>query len=893
MKFFIHVCTSLLLPIVLLAQGSVYLVLGSDTAIWDGLSVNKPHPILALELYTDPSLNTYKVMDPAFRDQFKDSYGRTMKMTWWMMAGNMYRFSTNTNVPLPNVMTMYLMKKYHGNNIKRFGDELSLHYHTFAWTDYNNDGQYFWNQAKNFNECKEDFNVTMAQYLLEENIFPASFRTGWHYMDNDWQNYIDNIIPYSMHNDYPAVRATTVEPIDNVFDWSKASKEFVPFHPSLTNYQLPGDGKSWNTRSKYMANFKQADMDSLFSKAKNGVDQLACLWAHLPEKDFPQNMKRIDSLAHISAAKYPAVKFLYCSAVEAMQRWRKGNDTIAPVITMDEVVLGDNVTFTIHTNEEIFQSEPFVAMKTVNEDYSIIHCTKSGQDQWTTASSILRSDIAKIGVAVTDTLGNVATLFKNFIPDDVYLDNLDSSYNELRGSWTTNSIRAWGTDSRQCTVTANDTASVQWNYTSHDSGMVNLFVQFPAIQNQVTALHFRILSNGVIIDSVDMSGPLKSNEWRYITTAHVQQESTYAVQMLAYGADQAGKIISADVIKLSRLVKERKIYTSQTDVYTDPVSEDDSTVVMLTVENRGIHDLTISSIYALNGEVGITTPAPLVIQGMKKYSIPLTLYFNTIGDRIDTIVFVSNDPQNPKYNVAMHFSILPYFRIVDNDDSVGYSEFGPLAKSVAQVWGASSRYALSGKGASARFTTTVKRNGLYQISEIVPTTVNAVTNALYIVRHGADTLGRVTIDQNKGSGNWVSIGQYNLTTAAPVEVKVIDNGPSSNLVLRADAVRVQLLTPSLVQSSLQHGINTFALEQNYPNPFNPSTTIRYTLPNEMFVSISVYDMLGRNIRSIVNEEQRSGSHTVQFDGTGLSSGMYIYRIRAGTFSQSKVMMLLK
>jgi len=122
-------------------QGAtVYLVLGSDTAIWDGMSVNRYHNTYNQALYTDPSMNAYEVMDPAFRSQFVDSYGQTMKMTWWMMAGNIFRYATNTNFPVPNIMTLYLMQKYHGENVLINGDELSLHYHTFFWSDYDQDG---------------------------------------------------------------------------------------------------------------------------------------------------------------------------------------------------------------------------------------------------------------------------------------------------------------------------------------------------------------------------------------------------------------------------------------------------------------------------------------------------------------------------------------------------------------------------------------------------------------------------------------------------------------------------------------------------------------------------------------------------------------------------------
>ena len=151
------------------AQGNVYLVLGSDTGIWDGLNTNHFHDTYRFHLYTDPSENAYKVMDPSFRDQIKDSYGNTLKMTWWMMGGNTYRYGTNTNLPINNILPLYLMKKYHNDKIKQWGDEVSLHYHTFTWYDYNGDGIYYWNQAPNFLSSKEDFDYTLSQFIFPKN----------------------------------------------------------------------------------------------------------------------------------------------------------------------------------------------------------------------------------------------------------------------------------------------------------------------------------------------------------------------------------------------------------------------------------------------------------------------------------------------------------------------------------------------------------------------------------------------------------------------------------------------------------------------------------------------------------------------------------------------------
>ncbi len=158
--------------------GTVYLVVGSDTAIWnDGNTVDvyTQYPYYPQDFYTDPSSPSYQVMDPSWRSQFTDSFGQPVKFTWWLMGGNIYRAAINQNVPIPNTMVPYLMTKYHGAAMRQFGDELSLHYHTFIWSDYNGDGKFYWNQSQTFEECREDFEYTLAQYLLEEEIFPVSF----------------------------------------------------------------------------------------------------------------------------------------------------------------------------------------------------------------------------------------------------------------------------------------------------------------------------------------------------------------------------------------------------------------------------------------------------------------------------------------------------------------------------------------------------------------------------------------------------------------------------------------------------------------------------------------------------------------------------------------------
>ena len=90
----------------------------------------------------------------------------------------------------------------------------------------------------------------------------------------------------------------------------------------------------------------------------------------------------------------------------------------------------------------------------------------------------------------------------------------------------------------------------------------------------------------------------------------------------------------------------------------------------------------------------------------------------------------------------------------------------------------------------------------------------------------------------------------------------------------------------------------FALEQNFPNPFNPITTLRYDLPENSYVNVIIYDMLGREVKTLVNQTQDAGYKSVIWDATNdygkpVSAGVYLYQIQAGEFVQTKKMVLLK
>ena len=85
----------------------------------------------------------------------------------------------------------------------------------------------------------------------------------------------------------------------------------------------------------------------------------------------------------------------------------------------------------------------------------------------------------------------------------------------------------------------------------------------------------------------------------------------------------------------------------------------------------------------------------------------------------------------------------------------------------------------------------------------------------------------------------------------------------------------------------------YKLSQNYPNPFNPNTSIEFSLPKDNFVTLKIYDILGKEIAALVNNDIKAGIYKIDFDASNLSSGIYIYQLSAGDFRDVKKMVLIK
>ncbi len=166
---------------------------------------------------------------------------------------------------------------------------------------------------------------------------------------------------------------------------------------------------------------------------------------------------------------------------------------------------------------------------------------------------------------------------------------------------------------------------------------------------------------------------------------------------------------------------------------------------------------------------------------------------------------------------------------------------------------------------------------------IVPVNIGVYYDAR-IEMYGSAAIGRVA----------TRLGIYNQVAIIPGMYHGVgeDAGLYAQLISFSANFLYSLLTPAGVRDETVPP-NHFILEQNYPNPFNPSTKIGFRVSGPGLVSLNVYDVLGREVRTLVDKELKAGAYETIFDATGLPSGIYFYRLQSGTLAQTKKLLLLR
>ena len=353
--------------------GNVYVVVSSDTSVW-GFS-SGPTPTIPWTVFESRTGAVAKVYAETFRNSHCDSLGKPFTITWFMHGGAWFRAAVNSTP----VSATYHFRKNWGDAIARWNDALEYHFHHYVYTT-------DWVQAPTFAETIWEYEAVMSQMMLDEHLFIAAFRSGWNYMDDPYQQYLERWVPFRMEG---------------------VQSNWLAYHPSTANWKTPGTMKGWEARHIYTKSLSQSIANAAFSAANQGADQVMCVWSHQNEDDYPEQIDAVDKLLHAAAEAYPAVQFHYLPAREAMRRFT-GNaaDTNPPPLQAVPAISGDQVTVHITTDDGIYQEEPWVAARKYDGEYLRLGTVKTGTGTWQFAYS--RTEYDRVAVGATDINGNDA-----------------------------------------------------------------------------------------------------------------------------------------------------------------------------------------------------------------------------------------------------------------------------------------------------------------------------------------------------------------------------------------------------------------------------------------------------------------------------------------------------
>lgn len=274
----------------------------------------------------------------------------------------------------------------------------------------------------------------------------------------------------------------------------------------------------------------------------------------------------------------------------------------------------------------------------------------------------------------------------------------------------------------------------------------------------------------------------------------------------------------------------------------------------------------------------------------------MALTYETPYDQYSNGTWVSNENlfeigERTVYAIAefLEFSH-PKHLLLDNRDALTVGDWN--IDSAGLDFYSDNYYTIPGdeQGNYIEFSTPTLQSGAYDIYGWWPQDNSFAYNAKYIFNAGGDEI-RLHKTQKSNGGQWNFLSEVELQKDGIISITMNDSAAG---LVAADAFRV--LYRGEISGMDQELPHKFVLNQNYPNPFNPATTIQFQLQTPSYVELKVYNTLGQLVTTLLNRKMSSGNHQVIFnsrDHGNLSSGVYYYQLKAGDYSKTKGMVLLK
>jgi hypothetical protein len=502
--------------------------------------------------------------------------------------------------------------------------------------------------------------------------------------------------------------------------------------------------------------------------------------------------------------------------------------------------------------------------------------------------------------------------------ETLYVDDSDAQphYVETGTTWISGTYSGWNSTHRYVKLDdpTNINQTARWTPDITAAGYYALSFRVPHATNSRNHVLYIVSTIGSVPDSSWHDQNDNSGNFINLGIHYMSQGSGSYVEVVNDSTSTSGYVFRADATRYILGPDERDIEPGRRNGYDYgevalPQSED----WVLRIYNIGGTTLTVDEIaFGSSGAYFLYEPSPPMDIEPRNYE-DFTVRFHPFTEQVfdDTLRIISNDDDEPSIAIFLKGEgVAPFVVVNDDDGPPGYiEEVGEWRDSAARadcpgIANIDSRYSIqsTNPGARATFTPDIPEAGFYCIESALPQTAAGSNHALYVICPGGGAASdSVWINQNSNSScEWKSFGIYSLVPGKGNSVSVINDGTGAGYVLRTDLMKFTLCSPVSVESETSPAElpKTYTLLQNRPNPFNASTEIRYRIPADAHVAMKVFNILGQEVRTLVDAGQETGDYAVVWDGRDaggqeVGSGVYFCRLKAVNFSKTIKMVLVR
>jgi len=534
---------------------------------------------------------------------------------------------------------------------------------------------------------------------------------------------------------------------------------------------------------------------------------------------------------------------------------------------------------------------------------------------------VISSDDAfepEIGIPLTG-LGTTTTVIVNN-------DGGPPNYMEHIGTWSTSDSKAIfqgiaNSSSRYC---LDPNARAEFVPDIPESGEYNIYMALPGTSNANTHALYEVYPFGAITDSVwlnqNNSGYTEAI-WRFIGTYYMFEGSFNSVHVVNDGS--GGGYLRTDLMRFSTVSSVADIELSDDYHYFPDVTKETTSNWNFKIYNLGKVPLIVSSMTTTSKFFDVTSPTmfPVNIAGLDSAIVTVAFSPRAIISYRDTLTILTDDIDEPLQRIILQGNGIGLQVITDDSDSAAV-EISPgnwsVSASVNTINGSSLyTYLLHNHGAYVTYYPHVPETREYDLYvSSAPSSSNSTSRAPYIIQPFGSLPDTVYIDQNglttgniwryagrfmfaEGNTNWIQI--LNDTTLSNFTVDSLRSTVQDSIVIRADAIKLSepgdTTAAVLVYPETGRPLR-YSLSQNYPNPFNAITRILYTTALEGRVSITIYNIMGQQVKTLVDRNLPYGNHSITWNGTDdfgrtVATGLYLVKMEAHNFNTVKKLLLMK